>query len=97
MKEREMRVILFLLAGLALFDGFVTYTGAETIMQQIAGIMVLVLSGILFSGAAIVDAVVGLKQEIRKITGPAEELAKRKEEIIDANNQYLADRISAKE
>ena len=92
-----MRVILFLLAGLALFDGFVTYTGAETIMQQIAGIMVLVLSGILFSGAAIVDAVVGLKQEIRKITGPAEELAKRKEEIIDANNQYLADRISAKE
>ena len=76
-----MRVILFLLAGLALFDGLITYTSATTIMQQIAGIMVLVLSGILFTGAAIVDAVVSLKQEIRKITGPAEELERLKDKI----------------
>ena len=76
-----MRWILFLLAALALFDGFVTYTTAETIMQQTAAIMILVLSGILLSGAAVVDAVVGLKKEIQKITGPAEELEKLKDKI----------------
>lgn len=90
-----MRVILFILAALALLDGLVTYTTATTIMQQTAGIMVFVLSGILFSGAAIVDAVVSLKQEIRKLTGPAEGLAKSKEDIIAANNQFLADKIKS--
>ena len=82
-----MRWILFLLAALALLDGLVTYTSATTIMQQTAGIMVFVLSGILFSGAAIVDAVVGLKQEIRKISGPAEELEKLKDKIRTGQTQ----------
>ena len=76
-----MRWILFLLAGPAFLGGLATYSTATTIMQQIAAIMTLVLSGILFSGAAIVDAVVGLKKEIRKITGPAEELDKLKDKI----------------
>ena len=74
-----MRWILFLLAILALLGGLGTYATATTIMQQIAGIMTLVLFGILFSGAAIVDAVVGLTQEIRKITVPAEERVKLRE------------------
>ena len=80
-----MRWILFLLAGLTLLGGLGNYTTATTIMQQIAGIMTLVLSGILFSGAAIVDALVGLKQEIHKITGPAEELAKLKDKVRDGS------------
>ncbi|MCJ7776859.1 MAG: hypothetical protein MUP16_00875 [Sedimentisphaerales bacterium] len=91
-----MRWILFLLAGLTLFDGLLTYTTAETIMQQTAAITILVLSGILLSGAAIVDAVVSLKQEIKKITGPAEELAKKKEDIMAANEKYLSDKINEK-
>jgi len=82
-----MRVVLFLLAALALLDGLVTYTSATTIMQQTAGIMIFVLSGILFSGAAIVDAVVNLKQEIRKITGPADELEKLKDKIRTGQTQ----------
>ena len=77
----KMCVIMFLLAILALIDGLVTYTSAETIMQQIAGIMVLVLSAVLFSGAAVVDALGSLKREIKKLTGPAEELAKLKEKV----------------
>jgi len=54
---------------------------ATTIMQQTAAIMILVLSGILFSGAAVVDAIMGLKQDIKKLTGPAEELEKLKDKI----------------
>lgn len=91
-----MRWLLFLLAGLALFDGFITYTGSETIMQQTAAILIIVLAGILFSAAAIVDAVVSLKQEIRKTNESAKVITKREEDIITANNQYLSDKISAK-
>lgn len=76
-----MRWILFLLAGMTLLGGLATYATASTIMQQIAGVMTFVLSAILFSGAAIVDSVVGLKQEIQKITGPAEELEKLKDKV----------------
>ena len=76
-----MRWLLFLLAALAFLNGMFTVSTATTIFQQIVGCMSFVLSGILFSGAAIVDAVVNLKQEIRKITGPAEELAKLKEKV----------------
>ena len=89
-----MRWVLFILSALVFIDGMFAYTGAETIMQQIAGIMILVLSGILFTGAAVVDAVVNLKQEIRKITSSAKNPVKREEDIIAANNKFLADQIS---
>ena len=76
-----MRWLLFILSALTLFDGLLTYMAATTIMQQTAAIMILVLSGILFSGAAVVDAIMGLKQDIKKLTGPAEELEKLKDKI----------------
>lgn len=63
-----MRWILFILAGFAFIDGLITYTAATTIFQQIVGFMAFILFGILFSSAGIVDAVVNLKEEIRKIT-----------------------------
>ena len=92
-----MRWILFISSILACIAGVHALQTAPTIMQEIAGIMVLVLSGILFSGAAIVSEVVSLKKEICKITDPAEERAKSKEEIIAANNQFLSDKMSEKE
>ena len=92
-----MRWILFMASGLACLNGVYTLQNATTIFQQIVGCMSFISSAILFSGAAIVDAVVSLKKEICKITDPAEELAKSKEEIIAANNQFLSDKISEKE
>ena len=68
-----MRWILFLLAGLA-FLGGVGPTG-------------FVLFAIFFTGAAVVDAIVRLQQEIRKITGPAEELTKLKDKIRTGQTQ----------
>jgi len=61
------------LAGLAFLGGAATYL--------VAGPTGFVIFAILFTGAAIVDAIVSLKQEIRKITGPAEELAELKDKI----------------
>ena len=68
-----MRWILFLLAALAFLGGAATYL--------VSGPNGFVIFAILFSGAAIVDAIVSLQQEIRKITGPAVELERLKEKI----------------
>ena len=68
-----MRWILFLLAGLAFLGGAATYT--------VAGSTGFVMFAILFSGAAIVDAIVSLQQEIRKITGPTEGLDKLRKKV----------------
>ncbi|HUS74335.1 MAG TPA: hypothetical protein VMY06_14850 [Sedimentisphaerales bacterium] len=76
-----MRWILFLLAGLAFLGGATTYL--------VAGPSSFVIFAILFSGAAIVDAIVSLQQEIRKITGPAEELEKMKDKIRTGSSQTI--------
>jgi len=68
-----MRWILFLLAALAFVGGASTFL--------ISGPNGFVIFAILFTGAAIVDAIVSLQQEIRKITGPADELARLKDKI----------------
>jgi len=74
-----MRWILFLLAALAFLGGAATYL--------ISGPNGFVIFAILFSGAAIVDAIVSLQKEIRKITGPAEELEKLKDKIRTGQTQ----------
>ena len=50
-----MRVLLFILSILALLAGAATLAAAPTIMQQIAGILQLMLAAVLFVGAAVVE------------------------------------------
>lgn len=76
-----MRWILFMASALACINGVYTLETATTIFQQIVGCMSFISSAILFSGAAIVDAVVSLKKEICKITDPTEELERLKDKI----------------
>lgn len=77
-----MRWILFLFAGLAFLDGLVTYTTATTIFQQIVGLMAFIVSTLFFSGAAVVDALVGVRNEIRKISGPAEAVSRLRGRVM---------------
>ena len=67
-----MRWILFLLSGLAFLIGLGAFASAQTIFQEIVGCISFVLCGVLFSGAAVVDALVSLQKEIRKINRPTE-------------------------
>lgn len=55
-------IILFVLAAFAAFVGFLTISGAETVHQEIEGLLMWVCACILFSGAAVYSVL----DEIRK-------------------------------
>jgi len=63
LRRSEMAIVLFVLSGLSFMVWLVTSTTAETIFQQIVGAISLVTSAILFTGAAIVNAVNKLKNK----------------------------------
>jgi len=76
-----MRWFLFLLSAPAFLYGLGEMAAATTVFQQIAGLLSLLIGAVLFGAAAIVDALVSLKQELKKISGPAEELEALKKNI----------------
>ena len=78
-----MRWFLFLVSLLIFVDGAMTFTASETIFQQIIGGIMLLISAVLFSAAAIVDAIVGecyyLKDELKKLRYIGAEIRKHQE------------------
>ena len=53
-----MRFILFLLAVLSLLAGIAIFSQAKSAIHEIEGFVVLLISAVLLSGAAIVDSIV---------------------------------------
>jgi len=60
-----MSIILFILAVLAFLAGGADFAAATTVFQQIVGMLSLLISATLLCGASIVEAVNGVKKEIK--------------------------------
>jgi hypothetical protein len=60
-----MKYVLFLLSGLAFFAGICAFGTAQSIFQEIAGLVAFVIWAILFSSASIIDSILNLKSEIK--------------------------------
>jgi len=84
--------ILFLLSAVAFVTGVGALLTATTVFQEILGLIAFVIWAILFSGAAIIEAVANLKQKLRKITAPTEELARLKEKILSSSGHQDLER-----
>lgn len=61
-----MRVILFILAILALLAGFGILAGAKSAIHEIEGFVLFTIAAVLFSGACILDAILQLAKRINK-------------------------------
>jgi len=53
-----MRFVLFILAVLALLAGIAILVGSKSSIHEIEGFIVLLISAVLLSGAAIVDEII---------------------------------------
>jgi hypothetical protein len=74
-----MRLILFLLAIVAFLAGFGILAAAKSAVHEIEGFALYIVAAVLFSGAAIVDALINLPKrlvqaqeaEAKKVAAPA--------------------------
>ena len=84
-----MRWVLFILAAGAFLIGIIVSLTATTVFQTIVGAMAFVVWAILLGSAAVVDALVDLKQEVlrRGIGGPGTVERREAEQIRTARRQ----------
>ena len=59
-----MRVIMFVLAVLAFVVGFVILAGAKGAVHEIEAFVLYLIAAVLFSGAAVVDAIINLPKRM---------------------------------
>lgn len=65
-----MRVILFLLSGVALLLGLVFLQLATTALHEIEAFIMFLTAAVLLSGAGIIDAIVALQKELAQDRPP---------------------------
>ncbi len=61
-----MRVIMFALAVLAFLAGFAILASAKSAVHEIEAFVLYVVAAVLFAGAAIVDAIIGLPKRLAR-------------------------------